>query len=259
MCDLSIVIPTCNRAPLLEHCIASICRGVQCSHEIIVVDGASIDRTPQVLIEAQADLGDRLQIIREDQRNGFVKAANKGFKAARGRYLMWLNDDARPHPGALDTALFQLKNGGPSVAMVALFHAFQGTRNVAYETTFSNNSYRLLHVRGTLYANVGIASAKTFADLNYFDERYFINGADPDFSLKIWNSGRTVAPAYGALIDHDEHDDGRRAVDSTQGREDNERFFAKWNLPPRNPHKNDFDPIRPCTLIGLTDEISKAA
>ena len=49
-------------------------------------------------------------------------------------------------------------------------------------------------LRGTLYANFGVAARATFERLNYFDERYFLNGADPDFSLKVWDAGMQVAP-----------------------------------------------------------------
>src|SRR5687768_5614285 len=99
MLDLSIIIPTCNRAALLERSLQSLQAGVGCDFEVIVVDGASMDQTPQVLERAKAMFGDRLTVITEPRREGFVKAANKGFRAARGRNMTWLNDDARPLPG----------------------------------------------------------------------------------------------------------------------------------------------------------------
>src|SRR6185503_13911622 len=96
MFDLSIILPTCTRAPLLDRAIWDIELTTRCSHEIVVVDGASTDDTPAILQNARNMLGDRLQVIREEKREGFVKAANKGLKAARGRNLVWINDDARP-------------------------------------------------------------------------------------------------------------------------------------------------------------------
>ena len=63
-----------------------------------------------------------------------------------------------------------------------------------------------------------------------------------------------VVPAWGAIIDHDEVADDRRAIDMTRGEEDNARLFAKWNLPPRNVVKNQFDPAHPCTLIGMQSD-----
>jgi hypothetical protein len=55
-------------------------------------------------------------------------------------------------------------------------------------------------------------------------------------------------------IDHDEHLDARRDADAAAGERDNVRLFAKWNLPEKNPIRNDFDPAHPCTLHGRRDQ-----
>lgn len=251
MVRLSIILPTCNRADLLRRAIESIHDGTSLAYELIVVDGASTDHTPQVLAEASAAMGSGLRVIREAQREGFVRAANRGFREARGRFFTWLNDDARIVPGALDMAAAQLENSPPDVGLLALFHRVNTTRNIAYETIRMGVPFRLLHVRGTLYANFGLGRRATFENLGFFDERYRFNAADPDFSLKVWDAGLRVVPACGSLIDHAEHADERRAADGANALADNEKLFAKWDLPPRNPTVNDFDPARPCTLRGL--------
>lgn len=253
MVELSIVLPTCNRGRLLEKCISSIVSGTKSAFELIVVDGASNDTTTATLTEAGYDLGDRLKVIREEKREGFVRAANKGFRAATGKYLTWLNDDARIHPGTLDAAIEQLAHSPPDVAFVAMFHAWHSPRNVAYELHHENRTYRLCHVRGTLYANFPVGRRETFEKLGFFDERFFVAGADPDLSLKAWNAGMRVVPAYGTMIDHDELADLRRVDDNEKYREDNEKLFAKWELPPKNNVRNEFDPTNPCTLRGLRE------
>src|SRR3954470_12226138 len=241
MLELSIILPTCNRAALLAKSLASISAGVQCEHEIIVVDGASADGTSQILDQASAKLGDRLRVIREPQREGFVRAANKGFKAARGKNMIWLNDDARPLPGALDLAIQQLDQQPANVAFVALFHRWNSTWNVAYESEHKGKKYRLCHVRGTLYANFPIGRRETYERLGFFDERFYICGADPDLSLKAWYAGMSIVPAMGCMIDHDEIADERRTADTTRGEEDNRRLFEKWDLPAKNLHCNEFN------------------
>jgi GT2 family glycosyltransferase len=251
MYDLSIVIPTVNRAEQLKRGLLAIRDGVRCSHEVIVVDGASSDHTPAVLVEAGGWFGDRLTAIREERREGFVRATNKGFRAARGRNVTWLNDDAYPLPGAYDNAVAQLDRSPFDVAFVALFHRWHSMKNIAYETEQEGNRYRLCHVRGTLYANFCVGRRETFERLGYFDERFFLYAADPDLSLKAWHAGMRVEPAYGAIIEHDQHEDVRRLVDSSRGEDDNARLFAKWDLPAKNLTRNDFDPQRPCTLRGL--------
>jgi GT2 family glycosyltransferase len=250
MIDLSIVIPTVNRAAFLDRAIHAIRQDTQCAYEVIVVDGASTDHTRQVLEHAGQLLGDRLKVIREDHREGFVKAANKGFRAATGRNMTWLNDDARPMPGAYDLAVSQIDSSDHGVAFLAMFHRWHSTRNVAYETVMNGQNYRLCHVRGTLYANFAMGRRETYERLNYFDERYFLYAADPDLSLKAWDAGMRVEPAYLAVIEHDEHEDDRRLVDSDRGAMDNERLFAKWDLPAKNLYRNDFNPQKPCTLRG---------
>ena len=259
MYDLSIIIPTVNRASLLERNLLSLIDGVRCWFEVIVVDGASEDDTGEVLERARQSLGERLTIIREERREGFVKAANKGFRAATGRNMTWLNDDAWALPGALDNAVAQIDCASADVAFLAMFHRWHSTRNVAYETMHEEQIYRLCHVRGTLYANFAMGRRLAYERLSYFDERYFLYAADPDLSLKAWHAGMRIEPAYGSIIDHDEHEDDRRVNDSSRGREDNEKLFAKWDLPPRNPRHNDFDPARPCTLRGLRDVQAIAA
>jgi GT2 family glycosyltransferase len=251
MIDLSIVLPTCNRASQLDTALRVIATNTTCSFEIIVVDGASSDRTGDVLADAAARLGDRLRIIRETQREGFVRAVNKGFRAAIGRNMTWLNDDARPLPSALDFAVEQLDSYDESIGFVAMYHRWNSLKNIAYEAMHENQMYRLCHVRGTLYANFPVGKRTTFESLGFFDERYYVCAADPDLSLKAWHAGLSIVPAYGSFIDHDEMDDDRRAVDSERGAQDNRLLFSKWNLPARNTRHNDFDPTNPCTLMGL--------
>jgi GT2 family glycosyltransferase len=257
--DLSIVLPTCNRADLLERTLAAITFTTGCRHEIIVVDGASTDHTPSVLDRAKGSLGDRLKVIREETREGFVKAANKGFRAATGRNLMWLNDDARPLSEAIDLAVHQVDLAPTDVGFVALFHRWNSTRNVAYETVHQNRVYSLCHVRGTLYANFPVGRRETFEKLGHFDERFYFFAADPDLSLKAWHAGLRVIPAYGCMIDHEQRADDRRAADNPHGETDNAALFAKWDLPEKNLAFNDFSPDRPCTLRGLKTPISNAA
>ena len=251
MFDLSIVIPTCNRAVSLAKCLNAIRATVNCCYEIIVVDGASSDDTSRVLQVNWKQLGGAMRVIEESRREGFVRAVNRGFRAAQGQYVTWLNDDARPMEHALDRAVDQLALSYGNTGMVALFHPASSDRNIAMEVRHYGRSFHLQHVRGTLYANFGVASRATFERLNFFDERYYLNGADPDFSLKVWDAGMKVVPALGAIIDHDELADQRRTDDRGRGEQDNAALFAKWNLPARGTREAEFDQTHPCTVTGL--------
>ena len=151
----------------------------------------------------------------------------------------------------LDRAVAQMDSESADVGFVAMFHHWHSQKNIAYETTFRGQTYRLCHVRGTLYANFPVGKTATYQKLGYFDERYYVCAADPDLSLAAWNAGLRIVPAYGAVIDHEELVDRRRQHDTTRGDEDNAKMFAKWDLPERNLIHNNFDPAQPCTLRGL--------
>jgi GT2 family glycosyltransferase len=258
MIDLSIVLPTCNRASLLLTSLMHIERSTSCAFEVIVVDGASTDATPEVLELARSIMGPRLRVIREGKRQGFVKATNKGFRAAKGRFMTWLNDDARPTAGSLDFAIEQLDRSPSMTAFVAMYHPWHSTKNIAYTKKIDEKAFHLCHVRGTLYANFCMGLRSTYDRLGYFDERYFCQAADPDLSLKAWHSGMSVVPAHASFIDHDEHEDDRRAADQSASSLDNERLFAKWDLPGKSM-VNDFNSQKPCTLRGMLERKSLAA
>src|SRR5438105_1322954 len=151
--ELSIVLPTCNRAFLLERALAAIEFNTRASHEIIVVDGASTDQTHDVLERTGRFMGERLKVIHEEQREGFVRAVNKGLRAARGKYLTWVNDDARPLPECFDTALLQIQHEPDDVAFVALFHRWNTTRTGPYETRHHARVYAPCHTAAPPYAN----------------------------------------------------------------------------------------------------------
>lgn len=86
--DLSIIIPTYNRLPLLQEALASFAGGLACACEIIIVDDGSADGTPAYL----RTLGAPYRALFQDHR-GSNAARNAGLRAARGRYVKFLDDD----------------------------------------------------------------------------------------------------------------------------------------------------------------------
>lgn len=225
---VSIVVPTCNRLDRLKACLDKITHAVTLPHEVIVVDGASTDGT-------SAYLGSRhdVRAIFEERREGAVKAFNRGFRAARGRYVTWLNDDARPLPGAFDAAVRMIERPDlADVGMIALYHTWHNDRNILHEIRRNGIRYCICHVRGRPYANFGLLRRSLLARVGYADEGYRFFGFDPDLALRIQEEhGLLVLGCPEALIDHDEHHDDRKLADLDLGRADNERLFSRWNLP----------------------------
>jgi GT2 family glycosyltransferase len=68
--------------------------------EVIVVDNASGDGTAELV----RSRGDRVQLV-EAGRNLGAAGRNLGAQAARGEFLVMLDDDSYPRPGAIEAAL----------------------------------------------------------------------------------------------------------------------------------------------------------
>jgi len=98
----SIIILAFNKAEYTSLCLRSVLKEIDSAAvEIIVVDNASIDNTSEVLRK----FGNRIDVIHNEDNLGFVDGCNVGAAAAKGRYLLFLNNDTVVLPGAIDTLL----------------------------------------------------------------------------------------------------------------------------------------------------------
>jgi glycosyltransferase involved in cell wall biosynthesis len=91
--SISVVITTFNRAALLEQTLGKMrSQAFAASDELIVVDNASSDRTPEVIETAAREFPVPLRYLRESEP-GKTPALNAGIAAARGDVLALTDDD----------------------------------------------------------------------------------------------------------------------------------------------------------------------
>jgi glycosyltransferase involved in cell wall biosynthesis len=100
--EVSVVLPTRNRRELLERTLGSALAQENVELEVLVVDDASGDATPDYLDSVEDS---RLRVLRNDQRCGVAAARNRGIHAAKGEWVAFLDDDDRWLPGRLRTML----------------------------------------------------------------------------------------------------------------------------------------------------------
>ena len=103
--DVSIVIPVFNQLEYTHACLVSLqVVEEQTRFEIIIVDDCSTDRTAEVLPEV-----DGITYLRNERNSGFVASSNRGAQKARGKYLVFLNNDTLVKPGWLIALLDTFK------------------------------------------------------------------------------------------------------------------------------------------------------
>jgi GT2 family glycosyltransferase len=110
---VSIVIPVYNKYQYTFHCLKSIHdHGSRLPFEIIVVNDCSSDKTLDMLNGIKG-----ITIINNEKNLGFIRSCNAGGEAARGEYLVLLNNDTEVRPGWLE-ALHQTFTDFPDAGMV---------------------------------------------------------------------------------------------------------------------------------------------
>jgi GT2 family glycosyltransferase len=225
---VSIVIATYSRCERLKRCLDMIRRNVHLPYELIVVGGGAGDGT-ETYLEARSDV----RFIRETRREGATKAYNKGFRAATAEFVMWLNDDSYPLPGAVEAAMRMIQRTDMiDVGMVAFYHNYDRELNRLHKIEHGGSTYGIYNVRGTAYANFGLLRRDLLSRLGYLDERYYFCAWDPDLSLKVQReAGMLVLGCPEAFVYHEELIDERKQDDLTVAVEDNDKLFRKWSLP----------------------------
>lgn len=96
--NVSIIIPVFNCSKHTDQCLKCLSH-LDSSYEIIIVNNASSDSTLDVL-KRQAEVFSEkskpeLVIITNESNLGYGRANNRGFAKARGKFIVFLNNDIR--------------------------------------------------------------------------------------------------------------------------------------------------------------------
>jgi len=97
---ITVAICTRNRASFLEKAVQSVISQIVSDCEILIVNNASTDNTPQLAAGFVAAYP-QIKVITEPEL-GLSAARNTALSRARGKYLVFLDDDAEAEPGWLD-------------------------------------------------------------------------------------------------------------------------------------------------------------
>ncbi len=105
--QISIVICTFNRAESLKNCLQSLTKQTFSDFEVIIVDGGSQDKTPQIIENYKNKLN--IKVVINKSKN-IAKLRDCGWRQAEGRYISWIDDDVVASPNWAETVFNVLKN-----------------------------------------------------------------------------------------------------------------------------------------------------
>ncbi len=210
---VSIIIPVYDGRRYTNACLLALARAwdERIAAEVIVVDDASTDDTQVLLQRCQG-----VRIVPRLRNGGFAAACNDGARAARGRYLQFLNNDALVTDGWLQALLDFIAGDGVAAAVSQLREA-DGTLSEAgcivwsdgqgsnYGRDRSPERARYAYVRDIDYGSAAslMVRADIFARIGGFSHA-FASGyyEDTDLCFTLRAQGYRVRYAPRSVVIH---------------------------------------------------------
>ncbi len=238
---VSVIIPVFNKWEYTFKCLMAVAANTgDVAHEVIVVDNASSDDTAQAL-----PLLDGIRFQRNEKNFGFARACNQGAAMARGKYLMFLNNDTEVRARWL-SSMVHILDGEPDVAMVGSKLLFpDGTLQhggvvFAYAGPLPVTPFHLHYRRPesesrqrktmrAVTAACMLIRGEVFRAVGTFDEGYINGYEDVDLCLKVSQTGAKIVYTPDSVAVHYESvSEGRFNADSINVNRLNERWQGRF-------------------------------
>ncbi len=181
------------------------------NHELILVDDASTDGTASYF----NSLPDTVTVIRNDVNEGFSVSNNLAAKRARGRYLLFLNNDLQLTPGWLEPML-QLAESQSQAGAVGNIQRNIKTGLVDHAGIFFDLEGMPTHAwknrkrlppgdwseRNAITAACLLIKRTVFESMNGFDEDYRNGMEDVDLCVRLKKKGFQLYVSHKSVILH---------------------------------------------------------
>lgn len=216
---VSIIIPVHNHLRYTKQCLEAIPYTTgNIPYEVIVIDNASETETANYL-RTEAAAG-RITLLRNEENRPYAQVNNQGAAVARGKYLVFLNNDTKPLDGWLE-AIVEEFHSHPQTGIVGakllygngriqhagmVFGARPGRPEEPFHAyllanpnaPFVNRRRKVQFVTGACLA----IPKKIFEQVDGFDERYVFGWEDADLCMKVQQCGYEVIYQPRAVLYH---------------------------------------------------------
>ena len=190
---VSVIIPSYNSSQYLLQCLDAIKSSYYTNYEIIVVDDASTDKSPEIARQAGTHL------IQMDKQLGPGAARNTGVHHAKGDIYFFVDSDVVINPDSISCAVNHfLKN--PEVG--ALFGSYDNQPSaINFCSQYKNLFHHFIHQTShedanTFWAGCGAIRKEVFHEVGGFDIVRYTKPSIEDIELGL----RISKQGYKILI-----------------------------------------------------------
>jgi len=207
--SVSICVPVYNAEKYLKRCVDSLLNQTYRNLEIVLVNDGSTDSCG-LICDEYARLDSRVVVVHKDN-GGEASARNAGLRAAKGDYIMFIDNDDEYLPNAVELLIDAIKSdevdlvlGGYIERRGEIEHFATGhlrkysAKEVAHDYLSSDCNHGIIYIISTVNGKLfrhEIISVNSIS----FDER-FVVGNDMVFNCEYLKHTRTVynlfAPIY---------------------------------------------------------------
>ena len=218
--DISVIIPTFNRAAMVCDCVASVLAQENVALEVVVVDDCSPDDTKARLDERFG--GDpRVRYSRNEKNSFQAVSRNNGVKIANGKFLLFLDDDNILGENALVSLLDEFKkNSKLGLAAPMAVHKRPGKDNLIWSLGSDFNRWTSQPKDNcpnlpleklplepqtystSYYPNGFMVPREIYNEVGGFDESYVQIFEESDFGWKIREAGYDAIISTKARTEH---------------------------------------------------------
>jgi GT2 family glycosyltransferase len=210
---ISIIVLTYNGRRWLEICLPALAaqQGSE-AFEVLVVDNASSDGSVELVRGSWPEVS----LVALDRNLGFAGGNNAGIRAARGRFITFLNNDTRPRPDWL-AALRRALDDHPWAALATSRIVYMDRPDVIDSAGdgYLRCGGAFKHHHGQPVSGA-VESREVFGacgaacmirrdvldDVGGFDEDFYIFYEDVDLSYRARLRGHRCVYAADAIVEH---------------------------------------------------------
>lgn len=209
----SVVIVNYNGMKDLEACLTSVLQAVHQTDEVLVIDNASNDGSPDYVELAFPSV----RVIRNRENVGFGQANNVGSRESSGKYLAFLNPDTKVEPEWLDALLAILE--GDSTIGLATSKILQMDRpdrisgcgnevhcsglalgrGMGMDQAIFSEVEEVAAISGAAFA----VRRDVFDSMGGFDGEFFMYVEDTDLSFRARLAGHRIVHVPESVVYHD--------------------------------------------------------